>query len=208
MNRVPVDEKLLSRVKGFLDPEEGAHLYAIACKTAKQGPCLEIGSYCGKATLYLGAACRANRTSLFSIDHHCGSEEQQPGEEYFDPELFNPQTFQVDTFWFFRQTLASADLLDTVIPMVCSSQTAAQAWATPLSLVFIDGGHSYQSVLTDYTVWSPHVMSGGYLIFHDIFLDPRAGGQAPREVYRLALQSGQFEKLAMVKTLGVLRRIE
>jgi len=201
-----VDEQLLARTKGFLDPEEGIRLYETALIASKMGPCLEIGSYCGKSTLYLGAACKENASVLFSIDHHRGSEEQQPGEEYFDPELYDEQQGKIDTFRFFRQTIEQAGLEDTVIPMVCRSALAARQWAIPLALVFIDGGHSYEDAFTDYNAWAPHLLSGGYLLIHDIFEDPKKGGQAPFQVYKLALASGLFEEKPRTKTLGVLKR--
>jgi hypothetical protein len=111
----------------------------------------------------------------------------------------------VDTFNIFRKSLESARLEDHVIPMVCRSDTAARQWATPLGLVFIDGGHSYEGVYTDYQCWSKHLLSRGYLLFHDIFKNPNEGGQAPYQVYLLALESGLYEELPMVKTLGVLQ---
>ena len=78
-------QKKIDMVKGFLDEREANCLYNLALEAGKNGPCLEIGSYCGKSSVYLGTACKENSTVLFSIDHHGGSEEQQPGEEYFDP---------------------------------------------------------------------------------------------------------------------------
>jgi predicted O-methyltransferase YrrM len=198
--------QIAEAVKGFLDPEEGRRLYEVAQQAARRGPCLEIGSYCGKSTLYLGEACRKNGGVLFSIDHHRGSEEQQPGEEYFDPDLFDPVSYCVDTFRCFRRTLERSGLMDTVVSLVCASATAARAWETPLSLVFIDGGHSYETVLSDYRNWSGHIQPGGYLLIHDIFKDPASGGQAPYEIYQLAVSSGRFTELPMTKTLGVLQR--
>ena len=200
-----LDQSLLAKVKGFLDETEGRCLYQKALLAGQRGPCLEIGSYCGKSTLYLGAACRQSGSILFSIDHHRGSEEQQPGEEYFDPELFDPQSGRPDTFREFRKTIASADLEDTVVPIVCRSEVAARRWATPLSLVFIDGGHAYETVLADYNAWAGHIMTGGYLLVHDIFKDPALGGQAPFQIYNLALASGRFREVELVKTLGVLQ---
>jgi predicted O-methyltransferase YrrM len=202
-----LDATLLKDMKGFLDEEEGRCLYEFALKASRLGPCLEIGSYCGKSAIYLGSACKANNGILFSIDHHRGSEEQQPGEEYFDPDLFDAQSGRVDTFREFRRILEKAALEDTIVPIVCRSTVAARLWATPLSLVFIDGGHSYEAALTDYECWSRHIMPHGYLLIHDIFIDPAKGGQAPYEVYKLARASGLFQELPMVKTLGVLQRI-
>jgi predicted O-methyltransferase YrrM len=202
-----LDATLLKEMKGFLDEEEGRCLYEIALKASRHGPCLEIGSYCGKSAIYLGSACRENNGILFSIDHHRGSEEQQPGEEYFDPDLFDAQSGRIDTFKEFRRILEKAALEDTIIPIVCRSVVAARLWAMPLSLVFIDGGHSYEAALTDYECWSRHVIPEGYLLIHDIFIDPAKGGQAPYEVYKLARASGLFQELPMVKTLGVLQRL-
>ncbi len=200
-----VDQKLLDSIKGFLDEDEGRCLSEAALEAGRMGPCLEIGSYCGKSTVYLGAACKKSGSILFSIDHHRGSEEQQPGEEYFDPGLFDPLSGQIDTFREFRKTLESAGLEDAVVPIVCRSETAARRWATPLSLVFIDGGHALETVLSDYNVWAGHIMAGGYLMIHDIFPDPAQGGQAPFQIYNLALASGRFREVNMVKSLGVLQ---
>ncbi|MBW2219652.1 MAG: class I SAM-dependent methyltransferase [Deltaproteobacteria bacterium] len=200
------EEKLLNGVKGFLDAREGRGVYEIGLGASSIGPCLEIGSYCGKSTIYLGTACKENNGILFSIDHHRGSEEQQPGEEYFDTDLFDHESGRVDTLKEFRKTIEKAGLDDTVVPMVCRSDVAARTWATPLSLVFIDGGHSYEAVYTDYSAWAGHIMPDGYLLIHDIFKDPEKGGQAPYHVYKLAVASGLFKELPMIKTLGVLKR--
>jgi predicted O-methyltransferase YrrM len=202
-----IDSQLIAQVKGFLAPEEGRALWEVALAASKSGPCLEIGSYCGKSSLYLGDACRQNQSILFSIDHHRGSEEQQPGEEYFDPELFNPALFRVDTLGHFCRTIEQAGLQDTVVPIVCASRVAARCWATPLSLVFIDGGHAYETVYTDYVSWSSHILPGGYLLIHDIFKKPEQGGQAPYQIYQLAVASGLFRELRMIKSLGVLQRL-
>ena len=203
---IDTQRELLGQIKGFLDATEGDALYALAGRAAKIGPCLEIGSYCGKSTIYIGTACKETRSILFAIDHHTGSEEQQPGEEYFDPGLFNYQTFKIDTFTTFRKTLQKADLLDTVVPLVCRSHVAARCWDTGLGMVFIDGGHAAETVRIDYESWTRHILPGGYLVFHDIFMNPEEGGQAPLEVYRLAVSSGLFIEEPMVKTLGILRR--
>ena len=201
-----LNQNLLKNIKGFLDEDEGRRLYEIALEAGRLGPCLEIGSYCGKSTVYMGTACREAGTILFSIDHHRGSEEQQSGQEYFDPELFDAQTGCVNTFKDFRKTIETAGLEDTVVPMVCKSEVAARLWATPLSLVFIDGGHTYEAAFTDYNAWAGHIIPGGYLLIHDIFKDPAKGGQAPYHIYNLAVASGLFHELPMTKTLGVLQR--
>ncbi len=198
--------ELAERVKGFLDPDEGQRLYQMATLAAAMGPCLEIGSYCGKSALYLGRACKEAGQVLFSIDHHRGSEEQRPGEAYFDAALFDVRAYRIDTFSLFRQTLELADLEESVIPIVTSSSVAARSWATPLALLFIDGGHALETVQLDYAGWARHIMTGGYLLIHDLFEDPAQGGQAPYQVYRSAIETGQFHELPRTGTLGVLQR--
>lgn len=196
----------MANIKGFLDEQEGRRLHDLALEAGVRGPCLEVGSYCGKSTVYLASACKQAGSILFAVDHHRGSEEQQPGEVYFDPELIDPRFGRIDSLPFLRATIESAGLQAAVVPLVCRSETAARHWRTPLALVFIDGGHTYQSVLTDYQMWSPHIMAEGYLLFHDIFADADQGGQGPYWVYRMALDSGRYEQLPMTRTLGVLQR--
>ena len=194
-------------VRGFLDPAEGARLHELALAAAPDGPCLEVGSYCGRSTLYLGAACRAQGQLLYAVDHHRGSEEHQPGEAYHDAELFDAAAGRMDSFRAFRNTLARAGLEETVVPVVAPSAMAGRHWLHPLSLVFIDGGHSREAALTDYRTWAPHVRPGGFLAIHDIFPDPADGGQAPYEIYQLAVASGLFAALETTLTLGVLQRV-
>jgi predicted O-methyltransferase YrrM len=203
---MPPDLNLIRRIKGFLEEAEGEHLYRLALEAAPLGPCLEIGSYCGKSTVWIGTACRAAGQVLFAVDHHRGSEEQQPGEEYFDPALFDPAAGRIDTFRHFRGTLAAAGLEDTVVPIVCRSELAARSWQTPLSLVFIDGGHALDTVAADSRLWSAHLMPSGFLVFHDVFSDPSQGGQAPGQVYREMLACGRFAEHSFVRSLGVLLR--
>jgi len=201
-----INKDNINKVKGFLDEREADCLYKLALKAGKNGPCLEIGSYCGKSSVYIGTACKKNSTVLFSIDHHTGSEEQQPGEAYFDPDLFDEETGKVDTLKQFRKTIADFDLEDVVIPVVGRSALIGSVWKTPLSLIFIDGSHAYESVLNDYNIWANNLIPGGYLLFHDIFPDPAKGGQAPYLVYQKAVESGLYEVMPMFESLGILIR--
>lgn len=201
---LPLD---VSTIKGFMDPEEGAALYEAALRAAALGPVMEVGSYCGKSTVYLGTACKARGGLLFALDHHRGSEENQPGWEHHDADLWDAREGVMDTMPFFRDTIRRAQLEDTVVAIVTQSRLAARHWNIPLSMLFIDGGHSLAMAMGDYRGFSGHVMPSGILAIHDIFPDPADGGQAPFEIYKLALASGMFEKIAMVKSLGLLRRV-
>ncbi len=194
-------------VKGFLDPGEGDALMAAALERAPFGPCLEIGGYCGKSAVYLGSACAEAGEVLFSVDHHRGSEENQPGWPYFDPEVWDERAGAVDTLPLFRDTLRRAGLEDTVIAIVGRSAAIAARWRTPLSLLFIDGGHTMEHALNDYRGWTPHLMPGGLLAIHDVFPDPADGGRPPFEIYQRALASDLFAEVRAVKSLRLLRRL-
>ena len=104
----------IDAVKGFLDPLEGAALYAAAEEMAGKGLCVEIGSYCGKSTIILGTACQKAGGTLLAIDHHRGSEENQPGEEYFDPDLDDGEG-GMSSLLQFRANMRAAGLEDTVV---------------------------------------------------------------------------------------------
>jgi len=205
-----VDNRLLRlarATKGFMPDDEGLALYAAGLEAGKLGPLLEIGSYCGKSAIYLGSAAQENGSVLFSIDHHRGSEENQPGWEYHDPELVDPASGLLDTWPCFRRTVAEAGLDQHVAAFVARSEQLARHWCAPLALVFIDGGHSEEAVRADFTGWFPHLVAGGSLVIHDVFPDPAQGGQAPYNVYREALSSGDFVDTGAAGSLRVLRRL-
>ncbi len=201
-----IDFDFWRRIKGFMDEDEAKRLHCLSLQAAEAGPVLEIGSYCGKSAYIIGSACKEKNSILYSIDHHKGSEEQQPGEDYFDPDLFDPASDAINTFPFFRKTLEEAGLEEVVIPIVAASRTVGKMWQTQLSMVFIDGGHSFEAAYSDYRTWGGHIQSKGFLVIHDIFDDPEKGGQAPRQVYEAALSSNDYEALEITKTLGVLKR--
>ncbi|WP_243980107.1 class I SAM-dependent methyltransferase [Streptomyces sp. NEAU-YJ-81] len=188
--------------------DEGLALHAAAADAAgRLGlPLLEVGTYCGRSTLLLADAARAAGTVVVTVDHHRGSEEQQPGWEYHDPEVVDPEVGRMDTLPTFRRTLHRAGLEDHVIAVVGRSPRVAAVWGRPVGLVFIDGGHTDEHASADYEGWAPHLAPGGLLVIHDVFPDPADGGQAPYRIYRRALASGAFTEVSATRSLRVLRR--
>ncbi|MEU2576780.1 class I SAM-dependent methyltransferase [Streptomyces anulatus] len=186
---------------------EGLALYAAATGAGALGlPLLEVGTYCGRSTILLADAARAAGVSALTVDHHRGSEEQQPGWEYHDPSVVDPEVGLMDTLPTFRRTLRRAGLEDHVVALVGRSPQVAAVWAGPLGLVFIDGGHTDEHANADYEGWAPHVAVGGLLVIHDVFPDPADGGQAPYRIYLRALASGAFTEVSVTDSLRVLRR--
>jgi predicted O-methyltransferase YrrM len=207
---MPIQDKFrlaAEAARGFMPAEEGLALYETAVKYAAVGPIGEVGTYCGKSTIYLAAAAADAGQLVVTIDHHRGSEEIQPGWDYHDADVVDPRTGRMDTLPFFRATIEDAGLEDVVIAMVGQSADISRLWRTPLGMLFIDGGHSEPSVIADYEGWAPWVAHGGALAFHDVFPDPADGGQAPYRVYLRALASGAFTEVTITGSLRVLERV-
>jgi len=196
--------------KGFMPEDEGDLLHRRALERLPHGPVLEVGTYCGKSAVYLGAAARqvgGDQAVVFSVDHHRGSEENQAGWEHHDPEVVDGDVGLMETLPFARRTLHDAGLSDHVVLVVGRSTTVSRHWATPLSLLFIDGGHAEEHAQADYTGWAHHLLAGGLLVIHDVFADPADGGQAPYHVHQRALASGAFEEVEALGSMRVLRRV-
>jgi predicted O-methyltransferase YrrM len=201
----PAVKKVADDAKGFMPPDEAEALYDAAWAMAPYGVILEVGTYCGKSATWVGAAAQARGGRIVTVDHHRGSEENQAGWEHHDAELVDASTGLMDTLPFFRRTMHSAGLEDTVTAVIGRSTTVAELWSTPLALLFIDGGHAEEHAQNDYTGWAGFVMPQGVLAIHDVFADPADGGQAPYHVYLRALDDG-FTEVRAVGSLRILRR--
>ena len=199
--------ELARATKGFMPDDEGLGLYRAAVATEGRGPIVEVGSYCGKSTVYLGAGAREVGASIFTVDHHRGSEEMQAGWEHHDSSVIDEETGRLDSLPLLRRTLEAARLEDIVVAMVGDVAQVAAHWTTPVSMVFIDGGHGPIPAHADYDGWAHHIMPGGLLAIHDVFPNPAHGGRPPYEVYLRAIESGDFADHDEVGSLRVLRRV-
>jgi len=208
---VVIRREVALSTNGFMPAEEGDALHAAAMRAGAEmpgQPFLEVGSYCGRSTLWLGDAAERSGTVLFAVDHHRGSEENQAGWEWHDESLVDPAVGLMDTLPHFRHAIWKADLEKVVIAVVGPSPLVARHWTTPLAFLFIDGGHGVEPARLDYELWTPHVAPGGYLAIHDVFPDPAEGGRPPYEqIYLPALSSGRFVDESATGSLRVLKRV-
>lgn len=202
-------QSLAESAKGFMPTDEGLALHQaarVAAASLPGLPLVEIGTYCGKSAIYLGAAAREAGTILFTVDHHRGSEENQPGWEHHDPGLVDPTTGRFDTLPTFRRTIGEAGLEEVVIAVVGESTAVATHWTTPLAFLFIDGGHGSEVAWADYRAWAPKLSAGGTLAIHDVFPDPADGGRPPYELYLEAMSSGGYTERPGTGSLRILTR--
>jgi len=193
-------------VTGFMPADEGRALYDAAVRYLGDGTGVEIGTYCGKSTVLLGAAARQTGGVIYTVDHHHGSEEHQVGWEYHDASMVDPVTGLFDTLPRLRHTLDAAGLDDNVVAVVGRSTVVARSWRTPLRFLFIDGGHTEEAAQRDFDGWAHWVEVGGALVIHDVFPNPEDGGQAPYHIYQKALATGNFTEVSVTGTLRVLQR--
>ena len=198
---------LAESVIGFMPADEGKALFDAAVRFLSGGVAVEIGTYCGRSTVLLGAAAAQTGSVLYTVDHHHGSEEHQPGWEFHDSTMVDPVSGRFDTLPVFRRTLDAAGLDDTIVAVVGKSPVVARGWRIPLEFLFIDGGHSEEAAQADFDGWAKWVSVGGALVIHDVFPDPRDGGRPPYHIYCRAVDSGDFTEVSAAGSLRVLERI-
>jgi len=208
----PDRRELALATKGFMPADEGDALWSAAVAAGAavpNAPMLEVGSYCGRSTIWIGDAAERSGVVVFAVDHHRGSEENQAGWEHHDPSVVDARIDEMDTLPFFRAAIHDAGLESSVVAVVGRSPLVASTWTTPLSFLFIDGGHGDEPARLDYEGWTPHVAVGGTLAIHDVFPNTADGGRPPYEqIFRPALESGRFELLSATGSLRVLRRVD
>lgn len=192
-------------IKGFLELNEGIALYEEVKRVSKNNFCVEIGSYCGKSTCFIGQACKENKSKLITIDHHKGSEEQQLGELYFDAEVYDEKLGRVNTLPLLEKNLAKFDLEDIVKPLVMDSISASKIVENNADLIFIDGSHTFESAESDYELWKNKIKKGGTLAIHDVYDSEDEGGQAPNKIFKQSLNEG-FNFMKRVKSLVLLQK--
>ena len=192
-------------IKGFLDLNEGIALYEEVKRVSENNFCVEIGSYCGKSTCFIGQACKENKSKLITIDHHKGSEEQQLGELYFDAEVYDKKLGRVNTLPLLEKNLAKFDLEDVVKPLVMDSISASKIVENNADLIFIDGSHTFESAESDYELWKNKIKKGGTLAIHDVYDSEDEGGQAPNKIFKQSLNEG-FNFMKRVKSLVLLHK--
>jgi predicted O-methyltransferase YrrM len=194
-------------VKGFLSDKEAKKLQELFLKVHHLGSVLEIGTYCGKSALNFSDVAKDVNGLVYTIDHHTGSEEHQLGEEYHDSELFDERLKKFNTLPEFLNNLKSKKMAKFIIPIIDKSQNASKLFSEKISLLFIDGGHSFETALSDYNAWKDKICSEGLLVIHDVFPNPKDGGRPPYEIYTLARESKEFDDLGIYETLGILKKV-
>lgn len=184
---------LAARVGGWLMDCEGELLFKLARECEGRGAIVEIGSWKGKSTIWLGKGSLAGQKApVWAIDPHTGSDEHR--------EAFG----SVWTFDEFKKNIAESGLSDVVIPLVKTSEAAARNFEERVELVFIDGAHDYESARRDFDLWAPKVVDGGVVALHDTTC-----GEGPRRVVVEGLcDSRRFKDVHLVGSIAYARKVK
>lgn len=158
---IPVLERMRS-IEGWLEDAEADLLLAAASRaiaTVQNGAVVEIGSYCGRSTVVLGAALSAsenpNGVKIYAIDPHDGIVGALgQGVQRMPP-----------TREKFLRNIANAGITHLVEPI--TRRSFEVEWDKPICFLFIDGLHDYFNVARDFYHFERWIAPKGFVAFHD-----------------------------------------
>ncbi|MCG3131014.1 MAG: hypothetical protein FLDDKLPJ_01789 [Phycisphaerae bacterium] len=166
--------KLWSRIHwmgedGMMPPEQLLAIYRLAYAWPGAGDVVELGSWTGLTTCYLGTACEARgRGHVYAVDTFAGTKE---GGSSYDAIARHGGT----TWPAFRRRVREAGLEERTTALIGDTVEQAKAYpGGPIRMLLIDADHSFEGVRRDFEAWRPRVAPGGLIVFHDYAM-PEAG---------------------------------
>ncbi|MCL4425361.1 MAG: class I SAM-dependent methyltransferase [Firmicutes bacterium] len=152
------NEDELNAVEGWLGLEEGRRLAYLASTVPGHLAIVELGSWKGRSTAWLGFGSKLGRRApVYAVDHWKGSSEHQ--FLFTEPDCSTYPEFKANMDWL--------GLNDIVTPITGKTVEIGKSWRQPIGLLFIDAAHEYEAVKADFLTWSPFLVEGGWVVFHD-----------------------------------------
>jgi predicted O-methyltransferase YrrM len=185
--------KIAGKIGGWLTDKEGELLFNLAKECKGNGVIVEIGSWKGKSTIWLGKGShQGKKVKIYAIDPHTGSSEHRK------------DVATVWTFDEFRENMKNAQVADVVEPILKTSAKAAEDFNKPIEFIFIDGAHEYEFVKLDFDLWFPKVINNGVIAFHDTTFWP-----GPRKVIsEMVCKSKYFKNISFVDSIAFAQKVE
>ncbi len=167
-------------VGGWLSEKEALALYDVAKSLADNCVIVEIGSFLGRSSVVLSQGIRGKKgAALFCID---------PLDTKRDPlsgRVLRTGAEVGDTMETrFRENIMKHGVPQRITILRGYSYQHSPDWIKGIDLLFIDGNHSHDAVLRDYTKWAPFVKNGGFLAFHDVSFEAQAPFPGPGQVIK------------------------
>lgn len=186
-------KKLVDNVGGWLSDREGELLYNLAKNCGGKDVIVEIGSWKGKSTIWLGKGSKAgNKVKIFAIDPHEGASACKEINGNFR------------TFEEFKKNIKNAEINDVVTAIVKTSEEAAKNFNDSVELIFIDGAHKYKLVKLDFELWYQKLKYGGIMAFHDTI-----GWSGPKKVVEEYIyRSKVFRNVGFVDSITFAEKVK
>ena len=193
-------------IEGWLTKKEGELLFDLAREVSSDGKIVEIGSWMGKSTIWLGkGSLRGHKAMVCSVDTHTGNKELYDLYKGRENDFDFFKDGKIWTYDIFLSNIKKAKIKSVVRPLVMTSEEATNVMKESLSLVsllFIDGDHEYEAVLKDYNLWSPLIQERGIITFHDV------SRRSVREVINEKIRDNEkWEILMRIDNLFVARKL-
>ena len=145
-------------IDGWFSEDEG-RWYARFARALRGGVFVEVGSWKGRSTSFVGPVCNANGTRLVCVDHWAGSRDVLA-------DRYAAALAVEDVEATFRANMSTLGILVEVI--AAPSAIAAERFERhTVDRVFLDASHDRASVAEDLRVWSERLRPGGVLAGHD-----------------------------------------
>lgn len=184
-------------------PERG-FLFQLASDLPADAQVVEIGSWMGASTCFIGAGLKGGQAKVHAVDNFAGQstcgEDRAWYQRHFDS-LGARSTLEI-----FRANASRLGLSDRLEPVVSDSVTAARAMADrrgTIDFIFVDGDHSYEGCRSDIEAWVPFAKPGGTVAFHDF--GSRASG-VTRAIFE-AIREGRFAEIVGVANTIIAFRV-
>lgn len=181
--------KFALKAEGYLSETEGKLLYRLANACKGEGTIVEIGSWKGRSTIWIGCGTKdGSKAGVFAVDPHTSSPEMPQGNSFRE----------------FKRNIENAGLSEIVKPIVKTSEDAAKGFKGKIEFVFIDGDHSYKHAKQDFELWYPKVLEHGIMAFHDTMLV-----QGPKKVVRdLVFGSRHFRNIGFADSITFAEKVQ
>jgi predicted O-methyltransferase YrrM len=180
--------RIAAAVDGWLSDAQGRALYEAAARVTGRGMIVEIGSWKGRSTVWLGHGARRAGARVHAVDPHVNSRE-------------DPHANTLDAF---TSNILRAGVAGNVETLVMTSAEAAAKLKGGVELLFVDGDHTVEGARADAAIWLPRVIEGGTVMFHDV---ATSGYSGPRRVFQAHIcRSSQFQSVRRVGSMAIAER--
>ena len=183
-------EMIIKNIEGIMSNAECLKLNRLA--ELSESSILEIGAYKGKST-----ACIASGTKhdVYSLDlWDLRSADFKPSRKVTSRGYYLNKTY--------KQFLENISNFDNVVPVKGDSKEIGKIWRIDLGMLFIDGDHTFDGFLSDYSLFAPYLISGGFLAVHDYVIEPVA-----KVIEEIIKPSGLWDSFELTDSLWTARKI-